>query len=515
MPSPSHRSLAWRFWIAWLAGTLVASLPLFFAPIPPLGQHFFNLVRIEILVNPAAYARDFAVRWDIMPDLAMDLTVPWIAKLIGVQDASRLFLFMTFTLLTSGTLMLSRAANGRWSVLPSLSFLVLYNWILVRGYENNLFGFGLSLWALAAHIALRRSTAARVLVSSCSALVIYFCHLFPLAVFALVIGTWELGCLLEEGLSPPRVLSRAAAALLPLALPTLLLWLSSTGELGGAIEFGVLRIWTKIKLAIESLTFGNRLSDGLLLVSLGGTGVLALSRKWLRCERECRLTVIALPLVAVFAPFSAFASVGIVERCGVSFAFLLAALLDVRPVDHRLQRAVAGALSLVFLIRVGTVTSDWRAAQGILQSYRMTFASLEPGSVMFQFDQDTGYPSPLRDPYRWNPPLDKIIALATLNGVLVPELYLKRGQQPVVYRSQNGPLRAFQFETEQREPYLADEGMLQAWAAKLRGQFPDLQSRFRAVYVAVYDPRRRLTDEFPGGELVATLPEHRLYKLIR
>ena len=68
-----------RLWLAWLIGTVFATLPLLAAPLPPLAQHFFNLVRIEILADPAAYAKDFVIRWDAMPDLAMDLTVPWMA----------------------------------------------------------------------------------------------------------------------------------------------------------------------------------------------------------------------------------------------------------------------------------------------------------------------------------------------------------------------------------------------------------------------------------------------------
>ena len=129
----------------------IAALPLWIAPVPPLAQHFFNIVRMAILADPAAFARDFVVHWGVIPDLAMDLTVPWLAAFMPVEQATRLFLLVTFALLTSGALVLSRAANGRWSVLPLLSFLVLYNWILVRGYANNLFALGLTLWALAPH----------------------------------------------------------------------------------------------------------------------------------------------------------------------------------------------------------------------------------------------------------------------------------------------------------------------------------------------------------------------------
>ena len=504
-----------RLWLVWLIGTAVTSLPLLVAPLPPLRQHFFNLVRVEILVDPAAYARDFVVHWDAIPDLAMDLAVPWMAKFISVEDAAQIFLFVTLALLTSGTLMLSRVVNGRWSVLPLLSFLFLYNWILIRGFENNLFGLGLSLWALAAHISLRRSVAIRVLVSSFSAVIIYFCHLFPLGVFALVVGTWELGCLFQEGMTGRRVLGHAAAALVPFLLPALLLWSSSTGGLGGAIVFGISKPWTKIKVCIEALTVGNRVGDAALLASISMAAVLAAARGWLTVKPELRVTVIALPLTAVFfAPFEAFASQGIIERCGVSFGFLLVALLDLRPVDFRLQRLVAGALALVFLIRIGTVTADWRAAEGIIQAYRSAFASLEPGSVMLQVSQDVEDTSPLSAPHLWNPPLGSIVALATLNGVFVPEFYLKPGQQPVLYRDKDQSLRAYQYyDTDRRNVRYADDAVLRAWVTELHERFPDLQSRFTAVYIAVWDPGRRLSKSLPGGELVATLPEHRIYKL--
>ncbi len=359
-----------RLWLIWLIGTAVASLPFLVVSFPPLDEHFFNVVRLHILADPAAFARDFVIRWDFVPDLALDLIVPKIAGFVAVERATTAVLLATLAILTSGTLVLSRVVNRRWSLLPLLSFLFLYNWILLRGYENNLLGLGLSLYGLAAHVALRRSWAARTLVSSCSALLIYFCHLFPLGVFAVVIGTWELGCLLQEGLSPRRVLRHAAAALTPFVLPALLLWLSSTGALGGTIAFGPFQVWMKLKLSLAALAMGNRVSDIVLLAGLGVAAALAVTRGWLHCEPECRVTVIALPVVALLAPLYAFASWGITERYGLSLAFLLVAFLGVRAVDLRLQQVVGVALALVFLFRIGTVTADWRTADPIIQAYR-------------------------------------------------------------------------------------------------------------------------------------------------
>jgi hypothetical protein len=292
-----------------------------------------------------------------------------------------------------------------------------------------------------------------------------------------------------------------------------LLWRSSTGQLVGSIEFAPLMLWFKIKLCIEVLTVGDRLGDALLLASLAAATVLALARRWLRCEPECRLLLVLMPLIAVFAPLYAFSSFGVVERSAIAFAFLLTALLGLRGVDTRLQRAVGVALALVFLIRIGIITADWRAADQMIAAYQTAFATLERGSVLLQFDQDVGYPSPLGNPHRWNPPLDKVVTLATLDGILVPLLYLKVGQQPVLYRTEDASLRAFQLDSGARLQRFADDAVLHAWLMQLRERFPDLKKRFSTVYVAIYDPERRLSPSIPDAQLVATLPEHRLYRL--
>jgi hypothetical protein len=269
-------------------------------------------------------------------------------------------------------------------------------------------------------------------------------------------------------------------------------------------------------LCIEAFTVGNRAGDVVILIGLCLTAVVGTVRRWWTCKPECRLTVIAFPVVLLLAPFSAFASSGVIERCALSFGFLLTALLDARIVEPRLQRACAMALVLVFLFRVGTVAEDWTAAKPVIQAYRDAFASLKAGAVLVQFKQDSSYPSPLKDPHRWNPYLDKVIALGALNGILVPDLYLKAGQQPVLYRPENTALRKFQFESQNGiDGTEENDATLRAWATDFQIRFPQLQHRFSTVYLAVFDPHERLSAALPGWRLVATLPEHRLYELAR
>jgi hypothetical protein len=506
-PAPLSRVL-----MAWLSGMAVALIPFLLVPMPPLSQQFFNIVRMHILAHPKAFAKNFIVLWDPIPDLAMDLTVPNLSAFMSIEAASWLFIVVTLAMLTSGTLVLGRAVHGRWSILSLLSFLFLYNSILVRGYANNLFALGLALWALAAHVALCRSTAMRTAVSSVSTIAIYFCHLFALGVFALVVTTWELGCLVQCRMTLHRVMRHAAAAIMPLMLPIMLLVLGKTSQHSGTVEFGFLRLLSKLELCLEALAVGNRFTDLAVLAGLCGIGAVALGRGWLTCRPEWRLTVVVLSGGALLVPLYAFASYGVVERFSLSAAFLLPAILGLRPCDQRLQTLAAATLVLLFFLRVGTVSKDWSSEKAIIQSYRTTFATLKPRSVMFEFDQDEDYPGPLRRPDRWSPPLDKIVALATLNDVLVPKLYLVPGHQPVQYSPDNAVLREFQ--TEDRQNRRASDSDLLAWSGELRRRFPNLRHNFSAIYVAVFDPDHKLTAPPAAGHPVAVLAEHRIYELI-
>ncbi len=216
----------------------------------------------------------------------------------------------------------------------------------------------------------------------------------------------------------------------------------------GSVDFGLVHIFAKVSRWLDVSPIGNLPADVAVLASLGLTLSVGFLLRWWTCKPECRITVIALPLVASFAPFSAFASYGVVERCALSFAFLLTAPVDVRASAPRLQPV--GAL-----------------------------------------------------------------ALATLDRVLVPDFYLKAGQQPVLYGAQNAALRKFQDDIENGDKaFRSNDGMLRAWAADLQDRFPDLQARFAEVYLAVFNPQWRLSETPTDWQLVATLPEHRLYRML-
>ena len=53
----------------------------------------------------------YQVTWSLVPNLAMDLIVPWIGRHIGVEVANRLFYLLSQMLIVTGAMALERAVK--------------------------------------------------------------------------------------------------------------------------------------------------------------------------------------------------------------------------------------------------------------------------------------------------------------------------------------------------------------------------------------------------------------------
>ena len=165
--------------------TLV-TVPLFSTVLPPLFDYPNHLARLYLLTEGGNAF--YAVRWELLPNLAQDLMVPPLVGLMPLELASKLFLVVVFALIAGGTIWLNRVATGAWSLWPLLAFLLLYNRIFLWGFVNYLFGIGIALGSTALWLALeRRRWWLRVLASSVAALLCYLSHIAAFGFYTLVI----------------------------------------------------------------------------------------------------------------------------------------------------------------------------------------------------------------------------------------------------------------------------------------------------------------------------------------
>ena len=154
----------------------LASVPIFSTVLPPLVDYPNHLARMHLLAEGGNAF--YAVHWAPLPNLAADLIVPALMRVMPLMLAGKVFLALIFALIAGGVVWLNRLVAGAWRVWPLLAFLFLYNRILLWGFINDLFGLGVALCGLALWLALeRRATWLRIAVSSLAAICCYFSHL--------------------------------------------------------------------------------------------------------------------------------------------------------------------------------------------------------------------------------------------------------------------------------------------------------------------------------------------------
>src|SRR5258708_19965661 len=78
-------------------------LPVLLTPIPAMVDYPNHLARMYILSQNGVPDANpyYEVAWALYPNLAMDLLVPQMARLISVEDATRLFLLLSQLLIVA------------------------------------------------------------------------------------------------------------------------------------------------------------------------------------------------------------------------------------------------------------------------------------------------------------------------------------------------------------------------------------------------------------------------------
>src|SRR5438105_519688 len=116
----------------------VSFLPVLLTPIPAMVDYPNHLARMYILSQngtPNANPH-YEVVWAFYPNLAMDLLVPQMARLMSVENATRLFLLLSQFLIVGGALVLERVVKGRVHLAGFAALMFLYCLPFAWGFVN-------------------------------------------------------------------------------------------------------------------------------------------------------------------------------------------------------------------------------------------------------------------------------------------------------------------------------------------------------------------------------------------
>ena len=433
----SGRSYAFIF----LALLVVTLLPFALCSPLPLADYPNHMARMHILANldkSADLARYYALDWGFVPNLAMDVLVPPLISFMSAEAATLLFTALTLLLMVSGAIVLHRVLYGRFTLVPFAAFLLLYNRQFIWGFLNYLFSVGLALWLFAAHVYFRdrMNAITRVLLFSVLSVILLVAHLHAFASYAILVGCYEISIAWREHRKTGRFdVARLMLPAVQFLIPVIMFFaLSRTAERAADTRFGG---WQNKILGLLDI-FNNYVPtfDVACFVFVGALLAAGIYRKRVHIHPDMKLSLAVLFILYLVLPSVLFSSYGADRRLLVMVALVLCASLEVRMENVRLATRIAGALILLFIVRMGVIGVQWEKTNAVYAPILATMDSLKEGSRVAVVVGGEITPS-------LNiPPLDHIGNMAVIKkNVYINSLFAESGQQ--VLRVKNPPSDTF------------------------------------------------------------------------
>jgi hypothetical protein len=422
-----------KFGVLFAAFFIIAALPILAVETLPLFDYPNHLARIHILADydRSAFLRQFyAPDWRPIPNLAMDLIVPPLTRIMPLAVAGKVFVLAIFLLIAGGAALLHRVLFGRWSAWSLLAFLLLYNRILLWGFVNFLFGVGLALVAAALWIGLRERPAwLRLPFAALLATAIYFAHLFAFGAYVVVILGYEAARLRQQGRLTSIAGIGALCAAIITFVPALVIFVANRGP-AGVSDIGWSRFVRKLDLFYNIVDNYHPWFDIASFVLLVAVFIVAAVGRAITVSRVMALPLVLLCLAQLAMPNRLFGGTGVDHRMPLVLAVVLIGASDVVLRDLRRQSIVAALLAVLFLARIGVIATTWVGYDRIYAPIVAALAALPPGSRLAVASPPTSV-----HVSRNEPPMTHLASLAVVTtDAFVPTLFTFPGQQPLAVR---------------------------------------------------------------------------------
>lgn len=409
---------------------VVSFLPVLLTPIPAMVDYPNHLARMYILSQngtPDANPH-YEVAWAFYPNLGMDLLVPQMARLISVENATRLFLLLSQLLIVGGALLLEWARQGRVHLAGFAALAFLYCLPFSWGFVNFEFGLGLALWGIAVYLMLaERPWPLRFVVNMVFVAALFAAHFFSLGIYGATLGLYELSRIRHR-----RISYRIAAARLGvLAIPAIALFgimRMTAGSIGSEgtswfLEFKPiwpLRIMNGYNLTVAAAT-------GLaLMISL----FFAARRGVLKLESAGIWIAIGFALLYVVIPSKMFGTSFVDLRVIPAAALILPAFCSLSLPSRAWRMAALAGIGGITLINLAVVLAVWLPYRTDYAAIIESFHKIDRGSrVLVAGTDDSGDP-PFVDLTSYPMYYAPTLAVHYANA-FVPNVFTEAGKQPL------------------------------------------------------------------------------------
>lgn len=347
---------------------LIAFVPLLYPPIPPLVDLFGHMGRFRVALaidTSATLGQWYQYRWLPIGNLGVDLLVHPLARLFGLEAATKLIVIMIPPLTVAGMLWVAREVHNRLPPTVAFALPLAFSHPFLFGFVNFALSMAFALLGLGLWLRLGRlgKSRLRAILFVPISFIVFFTHTFGWGTLGLMCFSAEAVRQHDRGLTWWKAALRAAYHASAMALPVALMVLWRT-EASGGITTGWFAWEQKGAYLIRILRDRWQWWDLACAGVVYAVPLLALIHRRLALSRNLAFSALMLILFFILLPRMIFGSAYADMRIVPYFAALL--ILAIRfegPTDLRLARMLAIAGVGFLLVRTASVTASlWIAA---------------------------------------------------------------------------------------------------------------------------------------------------------
>jgi len=421
-------------WLPWALPIVAAVLilPIWIARLPAMPDmpaHFATFYLLGGGARNPDLARFYQVEWAFVPNLAAELVVPALAKILPLVAATKVFLSLIVAMWVLGAGAIHKALFGQVGTAPLAASFFAYNANFMWGFLNYCFGTGLSFLVFAAWIANDgKREPFRIAGFAIAVTAVYFCHLFAAATLFLMIVCYELAKIWRaRPFSAIAILARAmpvAVVFLPALVAFVLLKPGGAGS--GHIEFNLLSTLDDRASAAIQFTF-DRPAYAVFVALLLFFGIGIYKGK-LRLHPLMTPLLIVLAAAALFTPEWAMGGWGVDLRLPAVLGALAFATCEFR-LQERSIHIFTAIVAAVIAYQSASLAGNWQYYSKQFSEFRAAAAKI-PGGVKLLTVLDGDAMGEASDQPYWH-----MAEYAVMDrGDFTPLLFTTKGQHVIQLR---------------------------------------------------------------------------------
>jgi hypothetical protein len=399
-------------------------VPIWIVDYPGMVDYPNHLARCYILAhyhdNPVLQQR-YILDHSPIPNLAIDLIVTPLLRIIPLIAAGKIFLSIAAALYVLGCSAVGRAVTGKPNWLALVCAFTFYNSPLLLGFVNYIFGVGVFLCVFAFWLQVRNAmTPLRFFLCCLLSIAAFLAHLSAIVILGVACCTIALFDFVCD-----RRIRSLIVKLIWLACPLLLM----VGFMKGSGKVGSIA-WRPLTGKLLSLLAPVRSYS--LAMDLGVAVVLLFCAlpllKGSKVHSAVAVTGLAFFILYAATPYELFTASGVDLRYVVPGFLLLA--LSIEPRGGPWQKAAIAVALAAMVIHTGRITASWLIISHRSEQVLAMGQYLPAGARIYAIESKNGLST-----IQLDSGFVHIIEFWTIShGADISSLFAFPGQQPLVFR---------------------------------------------------------------------------------